>query len=260
MDLVHKEMHTQIKYVVAHGISSTVKDKEVLIGSAHFVFEDEGCEIPTEEKEKFDAISPQYTQLYLAIDKTLSAVITIEDPLKSEAKEAIKALKANGFDKIVMMTGDNRRTAAAIANAVGVDEFYAEVLPEDKARFVESEKASGRKVIMVGDGINDSPALSASDAGIAVSDGAAIAREIADITIASDDLFGLVTLKQISNGMSRRIQRNYRMIVGINSLLIVFGLTGIMQPTTSALLHNTSTLLLSADSMRNLLTENGKTA
>ena len=187
-------------------------------------------------------------------------MITIEDPLKSEAKEAIKALKANGFDKIVMMTGDNRRTAAAIANAVGVDEFYAEVLPEDKARFVESEKASGRKVIMVGDGINDSPALSASDAGIAVSDGAAIAREIADITIASDDLFGLVTLKQISNGMSRRIQRNYRMIVGINFLLIVFGLTGIMQPTTSALLHNTSTLLLSADSMRNLLTENGKTA
>ena len=257
-NLSHEEMHSKVEYIVAHGISSYINDKKVVIGSSHFVFEDEECTIDPQYQDRYDTLPPEYSHLYLAIEHKLAAVICIEDPLREEAAEMVKSLKAAGITKVVMMTGDSERTAAAIAKRVGVDEYYAEVLPEDKANFVEKEKSEGRKVIMIGDGINDSPALSAADAGIAISDGAEIAREIADITIAADDLREVVTLKLLSNLMLKRIHRNYRSIVGINSGLIALGVTGMIQPTMSALLHNTSTLLISLRSMRNLLPEKEK--
>ena len=257
--LSHEEMHSKVEYVVAHGISSSIDDKKVLIGSSHFIFEDEGCTIPSEYQDRYDSLKPEYSHLYLAIEKQLVAVICIEDPLREEATEMVRDLKKAGIRKVVMMTGDSERTAAAIAKRVGVDEYYAEVLPEDKANFVEKEKSEGRKVIMIGDGINDSPALSAADAGIAISDGAEIAREIADITIAADDLREVVTLKLLANAMMKRIHKNYRNIVGINSGLILLGVTGIVQPTVSALLHNASTLMISLGSMKNLLDENKRT-
>ena len=253
--LYHEEMHSKVEYIVAHGISSYIDEKKVVIGSSHFVFEDERCTVRPEKQEAFDALPAEYSHLYLAIDGELTAVICIEDPLREEAADMVRLLKAEGISKVVMMTGDSERTAASIAGRVGVDEYYAEVLPEDKARFVENEKASGRKVIMIGDGINDSPALSAADAGIAISDGAEIAREIADITIAADDLRELVTLKHLSNQLMKRIHRNYRAIVGINAGLIGLGVGGVIQPTTSALLHNTSTIVISLKSMQNLLPE-----
>ena len=256
--LKHEEYHSQVQYVVAHGISSMVEGKKVLIGSAHFVFEDEGCTIPEGEQEKFDSLPAQYSHLYLCIAGELAAVICIYDPLRAEAKDAIRALHACGISKVVMMTGDNRRTAASVAEEVGVDEFYAEVLPEDKAAFIRREKAAGRMVIMIGDGVNDSPALSEADAGVAISTGAAIAREIADITIASEDLFELVTLRKISEAIMGRIHRNYRFIVGFNLGLIVFGVAGLLPPTTSALLHNASTLAISLKSMTNLLPDKKK--
>lgn len=257
-NLSHEEMHSKVEYIVAHGISSYINDKKVVIGSSHFVFEDEECTIDPQYQDRYDTLPPEYSHLYLAIEHKLAAVICIEDPLRVEAAEMVKSLKSAGITKVVMMTGDSERTAAAIAKRVGVDEYYAEVLPEDKANFVEKEKSEGRKVIMIGDGINDSPALSAADAGIAISDGAEIAREIADITIAADDLREVVTLKLLSNLMLKRIHRNYRSIVGINSGLIALGVTGMIQPTMSALLHNTSTLLISLRSMRNLLPEKEK--
>lgn len=256
--LSHEEMHSKVEYVVAHGISSSIDNRKVLIGSSHFIFEDEGCTIPSEYQERYDSLKPEYSHLYLAIEKQLVAVICIEDPLREEAVEMVRDLKKAGIRKVVMMTGDSERTAA-IAKRVGVDEYYAEVLPEDKANFVEKEKSEGRKVIMIGDGINDSPALSAADAGIAISDGAEIAREIADITIAADDLREVVTLKLLANAMMKRIHMNYRNIVGINSGLILLGVTGIVQPTVSALLHNASTLMISLGSMKNLLDENKRT-
>ena len=252
-NLAHEEMHSRVEYVVAHGISTTIEGHKAVIGSYHFVFEDEKCVIPEDEKELFDNIPEEYSHLYLAIEGRLAAVICIEDPLREEARDSIEALRRTGITKIVMMTGDSQRTAAAIARRVGVDEYYSEVLPEDKANFVEKEKAAGRKVIMVGDGINDSPALSAANVGIAISDGAEIAREIADITVGADDLQELVVLKEISNELMKRIRRNYRFIVTFNAGLIACGVAGILQPTTSALLHNTSTLAISLKSMQNLL-------
>ena len=251
--LAHEEMHSKVEYVVAHGISTTIEDHKAVIGSYHFVFEDEKCLIPEEGREKFDNIPEEYSHLYLAIDGRLAAVICIEDPLREEAKASVEALRGAGISKIVMMTGDSERTAAAIARRVGVDEYYSEVLPEDKANFIEKEKAAGRKVIMVGDGINDSPALSAANVGIAISDGAEIAREIADITVGADDLQELVVLKEISNALMKRIRRNYRFIITFNAGLIACGVAGILQPTSSALLHNTSTLAISLKSMQNLL-------
>ena len=253
LGLDHKEYHSQVEYVVAHGISSSVEDKKVIIGSAHFVFEDEGCVVPTGEEEKFSALPEEYSHLYLCIAGRLAAVICIADPLRKEAKSAIEALHACGISKVVMMTGDNRKTAQAVAREVGVDQFFAEVLPEDKANFVRQEKAAGRKVIMIGDGVNDTPALSEADVGIAINTGAAIAREIADVTIASEDLFELVTLRQLSQQLMRRIHRNYRFIVSFNCMLIALGVAGVIQPTTSALLHNASTLGISLDSMTDLL-------
>ena len=252
--LAHEEMHSKVEYIVAHGISSYIDRKKVVIGSSHFVFEDEGCRVRPEYRERFEALPEEYSHLYLAIEKELTAVICIEDPLREEAADMIRALRAEGIQKTVMMTGDSEKTAAAVARRVGVDEYYAEVLPEEKAGFVEREKAQGHKVIMIGDGINDSPALSAADAGIAISDGAELAREIADITIAAEDLEELVVLKRLANGMMKRIGKNYHQIIGINAGLIVSGIAGVLQPTASALLHNTSTLLISLRSMRNLLT------
>ena len=251
--LEHEEMHSKVEYVVAHGISSSVEDKKVIIGSYHFVFEDEKTAIPEDKREILENLPQEYSHLYMAIEGKLSAVICIEDPLRPEAADVIRELKRAGISKVVMMTGDNEHTAKAIAEKVGIDEFYAEVLPGDKAKFVEKEKEAGRKVIMTGDGINDSPALSASDAGIAISDGAELAREIADITISADDLYQILILMQISDQLMRRIRKNYRSIVGINSSLIALGVLGIIQPTTSALMHNTSTLLISLGSMRKLL-------
>ena len=253
LGLDHKEYHSQVEYVVAHGISSSVEDKKVIIGSAHFVFEDEGCVVPAGEEEKFNALPEEYSHLYLCIAGRLAAVICIADPLRKEAKSASEALHACGISKVVMMTGDNRKTAQAVAREVGVDQFFAEVLPEDKANFVRQEKAAGRKVIMIGDGVNDTPALSEADVGIAINTGAAIAREIADVTIASEDLFELVTLRQLSQQLMRRIHRNYRFIVSFNCMLIALGVAGVIQPTTSALLHNASTLGISLDSMTDLL-------
>lgn len=251
--LVHEELHSKVEYIVAHGISSMLEDKKVVIGSYHFVFEDEKAQIPAEKQELFDHLSAEYSHLYMAIDGRLAAVICIEDPLRPEAAEVVKELKKTGITKVVMMTGDSDRIARTIAERVGVDEYYSEVLPEDKAGFVEKEKAAGRKVIMIGDGINDSPALSASDVGIAISDGAEIAREIADVTIGADNLYEVVTLKKLSNALMKRIRKNYKAIVGINASLIVLGVAGVFQPTTSALLHNTSTLVISMKSMKNLL-------
>ena len=251
--LSHEEYHSQVQYVVAHGISSMVEGKKVLIGSAHFVFEDEGCRIPAGEEAAFAALPDAYSHLYLCIAGELAAVICIHDPLRREAQAAVAALHRCGFANVVMMTGDNRKTAEAVARQVGVDAVYAEVLPEDKAALIRQEKAKGHTVIMVGDGVNDSPALSEADAGIAISTGAAIAREIADITIASEDLFELVTLRQLSEALMRRIHRNYRFIVGFNFSLIVLGVAGILPPTTSALLHNMSTLGISLKSMTDLL-------
>lgn len=253
LGLDHKEYHSQVEYVVAHGISSSVEDKKVIIGSAHFVFEDEGCVIPEGEEAKFNALPEEYSHLYLCIAGRLAAVICIADPLRKEARAAIEALHACGISKVVMMTGDNHKTAQAVAREVGVDQFYAEVLPEDKASFIRQEKAAGRKVIMIGDGVNDTPALSEADVGIAINTGAAIAREIADVTIASEDLFELVTLRKISQALMNRIHRNYRFIVGFNCMLIALGVAGVIQPTTSALLHNASTLGISLDSMTDLL-------
>ena len=251
--LSHEEMHSQVEYLVAHGIASTVGTERVVIGSAHFVFEDEACTIPDGEQERFDTLPEQYSHLYLAIGGQLAAVICISDPLRTEAEAVINALRRLGIQKTVMLTGDSERTAAAIAAQVGVDEYHSEVLPEDKARFVEAERAQGHTVIMLGDGINDSPALSAADVGIAISDGAAIAREIADITIAADDLFELVSLRMIASSLLRRIQSNYRFVIGFNGGLIGLGAAGVLPPATSAMLHNLSTLGVSLRSMTNLL-------
>lgn len=254
-NLVHEELHSKVEYIVAHGISSKLNEKKVIIGSYHFVFEDEGTTIPEEKKALFENLPPQYSHLYMAIEGSLAAVICIEDPLRKEAADVVRELKQNGITKVVMMTGDSERIARNIAEKVGVDEYKSEVLPEDKAEFVEKEKAAGRKVIMIGDGINDSPALSAADVGVAISDGAEIAREIADVTIGADNLREIVVLKKLSNALMRRIHKNYRVIVGFNTALILLGVGGIIQPTTSALLHNTSTLMISMKSMNNLLEE-----
>ena len=253
--LDHEEMHSHVNYIVAHGISSTVDGKTAIIGSAHFVFEDEKCTIPRGQKRKLDAIPDCYSHLYLAIGGRLSAVICIEDPLREEARDVLNGLRALGIERCVMMTGDNEKTAARIAAEVGVDQYYSEVLPEDKAAYIERAHKEGRKVIMVGDGVNDSPALSAADAGIAISDGAAIAREIADITIAADDLRELVTLKALSNALMTRINSNYRFIMGFNSALIALGVFGVMTPAPTSLLHNTSTIAIGLKSMTNLLSE-----
>ena len=251
--LVHEELHSKVEYIVAHGISSKINDKKVVIGSYHFVFEDEKCAVPDGMMEEFDKLPSECSHLFMAIDHELAAFICIEDPLREEAAAVVRKLKETGISKVVMMTGDSDRTAKAIAARVGVDEYYSEVLPEDKASFVEEEKKAGRKVIMIGDGINDSPALSAADIGIAISDGAEIAREIADITVGADSLNELVTLKLISDGLMKRIHKNYRFIVGFNTGLIVLGVAGILQPATSALLHNTSTLMIGLKSMQDIL-------
>lgn len=251
--LSHEEMHTKVEYIVAHGIATSINGKRTVIGSYHFVFEDEKCVVPAGKEQLFESLPLYYSHLYLAVEGMLSAVICIEDPLRDEAAAVVTSLNKAGISKVVMMTGDSERTASVIAKKVGVDEYYAEVLPEDKAAFVEREKAKGRKVIMIGDGINDSPALSAANVGIAISDGAEIAREIADITVGSDDLYQIVTLKYISNALMKRIKSNYRKIVGFNSGLIALGVAGVLPPTTTALLHNGSTILISVNSMKNLL-------
>ena len=253
--LVHEENHSKVEYIVAHGISSRIQDKKVIIGSYHFVFEDEQCVIPQGKEELFESLSGECSHLYLAIDGVLAAVIAITDPIREEAPQVVSMLRKCGLSKIVMMTGDSERTAKVVAAKVGVDEYYSEVLPEDKASYVEKEHQAGRKVIMIGDGVNDSPALSAADVGIAICDGAEMAREIADITIAGDNLEELVTLKRLSNALVKRIHGNYRQIVGFNTGLILCGIGGVMQPATSALLHNTSTLAISIKSMKDLLTE-----
>lgn len=250
--LEHEEMHSKVEYIVAHGISSSIEGKRVFIGSAHFIFDDEKCTVPKEYQKQFESLPEEYSHLYLAIDGVLAAVICIEDPLREESASVVRALKGAGFQKVVMMTGDNERTAAFIARKAGVDEYYSEVLPEDKAMFIEKEKAKGKKVLMVGDGINDSPALSAADAGIAVSDGSELAREIADITIPADKLYQIVRLKYLSQALMRRINRNYKEIVGINTLLILLGVGGMIQPTTTAMFHNMSTIAISLQSMQNL--------
>lgn len=251
--LEHEELHSDVEYTVAHGISTMINGKKAIIGSYHFIFDDEKCIVDERFEGRFDSLSSEYSHLYMAIEGKLEAVICIHDPLREEAAETIRNLKAAGIKKVVMMTGDSDKTARAIAAKAGVDEYYAEVLPEDKARFVEQEKQNGSKVIMIGDGINDSPALSAADVGIAISDGAEIAREIADITIAADDLGEIVVLKELSVKLMERIHRNYRRIVGINGGLILLGVSGVVQPTTSALIHNISTLGISLKSMENLM-------
>ena len=251
--LEHEEMHSKVDYVVAHGISSYIDNRKAVIGSYHFVFEDEKCIVPEDKKEQFENISDEYSRLYLAIQGELAAVILIEDPLRDEAEAVVNSLRKSGISKVVMMTGDSDRIAKNIAEKVGVDVYYSEVLPADKAAFVEKERSEGRKVIMIGDGINDSPALSAANVGIAISDGAEIAREIADITVGSADLYQIVTLKMLSDALMKRIKKNYRTIVGFNSGLILCGVTGILAPTTSALLHNASTLAISLKSMESFL-------
>ena len=251
--LEHEEEHTKVEYIVAHGISTFYNGRKTIIGSSHFVFEDEKCVVPKGMEGKFNNLPLQCSHLYLAIENELAGVICIEDPLRDEAEAVINSLKKAGLSKVVMMTGDSERTASVIAKRVGVDEYYSEVLPEDKAKFVEKEKSLGRKVIMIGDGVNDSPALSAADVGIAISDGAQIAREIADVTIGADSLYEIVTLKAISNGLMKKIHKNYKDIAIFNTGLIVLGVAGIIQPTLAALLHNTSTLLISLRSMQNLL-------
>lgn len=254
--LEHEEMHSKVNYIVAHGISSTIEGKRVVIGSHHFVFEDEKCSVREPWIRQFETLPEECSLLYLAIEHELAAVVCIEDPLRKEAADVVRALKATGLEKVVMMTGDSEKTAASVARRVGVDAYYSEVLPEDKAKFVEQECASGRTVIMIGDGINDSPALSAANVGIAIRDGAQIAQEIADITISAENLWEIVMLRRLSEALMRRIQKNYRSIVGINATLILLGVTGILQPTTSALLHNMSTLTISLTNMKNLLDEN----
>ncbi len=256
--IVHEEMHSRVEYVVAHGISSYINSSRVVIGSYHFVFEDEKCTIRPEYRELFDSLPEEYSHLYMAIDHELAAVICIEDPLRPEAPAVIRALREEGLNKIVMMTGDSERTAAAVARRAGMDEYYAEVLPEEKAAYIKREKEAGKTVIMVGDGINDSPALSASDAGIAISDGAEIAREIADITISADQLTELITLRRLGSGLVRRIRRNYRFIVAFNTSLIFLGIAGVLQPAAAAFLHNASTLFIGLESMRNLLDKKQK--
>lgn len=251
--LDHEEQHSKVEYIVAHGISSLVGDEKVVIGSYHFVFEDENCTVPQDEQDKFDTIPNEYSQLYMAINRTLVAVICIEDPIKDNVKQTLDNLRTNGIDKIVMMTGDSERTAKAVAEKLGIDEYHAEVMPEDKAMFIEKMQADGNSVIMVGDGVNDSPALSKADVGIAISSGAAIAREIADITVSSDDLNSLVTLKEISNLLMARIRSNYRSIISFNTALIVLGVLGVIPPTTSAFLHNASTLAFTLKSMTKLM-------
>lgn len=251
--LDHAEQHSKVEYIVAHGISSLVGDEKVVIGSYHFVFEDENCTVPQDEQDKFNTIPNEYSHLYMAINRTLVAVICIEDPIKDNVKQTLDDLRANGIDKIVMMTGDSERTAKAVAEKLGIDEYHAEVMPEDKAMFIEKMQADGNSVIMVGDGINDSPALSKADVGIAISSGAAIAREIADITVSSDDLNSLVTLKEISNLLMARIRSNYRFIISFNTALIVLGVVGVILPTTSAFLHNASTLAFTLKSMTKLM-------
>lgn len=253
--LRHEEYHSSVEYVVAHGISSMVENQKVVIGSYHFVFEDEHCVVPAGEEEKFSSIQPEYSHLYLAVSGVLVAVICIYDPLRAEAKAAIQALHDLGIDKIVMMTGDNEKTAEAVAEAVCVDEYHAGVLPEDKAEFVRAERAAGRTVMMIGDGVNDTPALSEADVGVAINTGAAIAKEIADITVSSEDLFCLVALRRLASALMSRIDRNYRFIVGFNLMLILLGVSGVIQPTTSALFHNASTLGISLKSMTDLLPE-----
>lgn len=250
--ITHEECHSDVQYIVAHGISSYVDGEKVVIGSYHFVFEDEKCIILDDDNKKFSSLPDEYSHLYLAIAGVLSAVICIEDPLREEAADVVRYLKEIGIEKTVMMTGDSKRTAIAVGKSVGVDEFYYEVLPEDKAAFIRHEHELGRKVIMIGDGVNDSPALSESDAGIAISTGAAVAREIADITISADDLYALVSLKKISNSLMNRIHQNYRNIIGFNLGLIIFGVLGILPPATSAFLHNASTLAIGLKSMTNL--------
>ena len=256
-NLEHEEVHSEVEYIVAHGISSMIDGQKVvrkaIIGSHHFVFEDEKCTVDPEKMGTFNSLPPEYSHLYMAINNRLAAVICIEDPLREEASAVIRSLKMAGIGKVVMMTGDSDRTAKAIAKKAGIDEYYSEVLPEDKANFVEKEKAKGRKVIMIGDGINDSPALSAADIGISISDGAEIAREIADVTIGADNLYEIVTLKALSNSLVKRIDKNYRFIVSFNAGLIVLGVAGIIPPTMSALLHNGSTLAIGMKSMENLL-------
>lgn len=254
--LEHEEMHSKVNYIVAHGISTTIEGKRVVIGSHHFVFEDEKCSVREPWIRQFETLPEECSLLYLAIEHELAAVVCIEDPLRKEAADVVRALKATGLEKVVMMTGDSEKTAASVARRVGVDAYYSEVLPEDKAKFVEQERASGRTVIMIGDGINDSPALSAANVGIAIRDGAQIAQEIADITISAENLWEIVMLRRLSEALMRRIQKNYRSIVGINATLILLGVTGILQPTTSALLHNMSTLTISLTDMKNLLDEN----
>ena len=251
--LDHAEQHSKVEYIVAHGISSLVDNEKVVIGSYHFVFEDEKCTVAENETEKFNTIPNEYSHLYMAINRKLVAVICIEDPIKANVKQTLDNLRKCGIDKIVMMTGDSERTAGAVAEKLGIDEYYAEVMPEDKAMFIEKMQTDGNSVIMVGDGINDSPALSKADVGIAISSGAAIAREIADITVSSDDLNSLVTLKRISNLLMARIRSNYRSIMSFNSALIVLGVVGIIPPTTSAFLHNTSTLAFTLKSMTKLM-------
>ena len=251
--LDHEERHSTVEYVVAHGISSTVDGKKAVIGSYHFIFEDECCVVPEQEQQRFDDLPSQYSHLYLAVGGVLAAVICIEDPLRDEAAQVIEDLHRLGFKNVVMMTGDSERTARSVAAAVGIDDFYYEVLPEDKASFIKGERQKGCKVIMIGDGVNDSPALSEADAGIAISTGAAIAKEIADITISAQDLYCLVTLRKISEGMMKRIGRNYRRIIGFNAALMLLGASGIITPALSALLHNSSTVAIAIASMKNYL-------
>ena len=251
--LHHEERHSKVEYIVAHGVSSSVDGKKVVIGSHHFVFEDEGCVIPEGEQEKFDTLPEEYSHLFLGVGGVLSAVICVKDPLREEAGVIIDGLHKLGIPKLVMMTGDSERTARSVAQTIGIDEYYSEVLPEDKANYIRREHEAGRKVIMLGDGVNDSPALSEADAGIAIRDGAAIAREVADITIGANDLYALLTLKRVSDALMRRIHRNYRRIIGFNLMLICLGVAGILPPATSALLHNASTLVISLESMTPLL-------
>ena len=253
--LLHEERHSRVEYIVAHGIASSIDEKEVRIGSWHFIFEDEKCVCPEDERETLDTLPDEYSHLYMAIDGQLAAVILIEDPLKEESRRTVEQLHELGFERVVMMTGDSRRTAAAVAAKVGVDAYYSEVLPEEKAAFIRSEHEQGRKVIMIGDGINDTPALSEADVGVAINSGAAIAREVADVTILEDDLVSLVTLKRISDGLMKRINTNYRMIIGFNSALIALGAAGLLASSTTAFLHNASTIAISLKSMTNLLEE-----
>ena len=256
----HEEKHASVTYLVAHGIVSSVDGERVCIGSRHFIFQDEGCHIPEGEEEKFDRLPDEYSHLYLSIGGVLSAVILIEDPIKTEASQTVEKLRELGFHRLVMMTGDSERTARSVAVKIGLQEYRAEVLPEEKAGFIRNEREKGKCVVMIGDGVNDSPALSEADVGVAINSGAAIAREVADITISEDDLASLVTLRKLSCGLMDRIHWNYRTIIVFNSMLIVLGMIGVLPPSTTALLHNASTIAISLRSMKNLLPESDDTA